>query len=498
MTLQLKPSLQEIQEIVANKRGNTIPVYAQIPADLLTPVSAYLRIAHASDYSFLLESVSGGEKIGRYSFLGADPYRVLKTGDNELIKGDPLIALEEELKSIRFVSVEGIPTFTGGAIGYISYDCVKYFEPRTARELRDPLNLPDSSFLFCDTIVVFDHLYQVLNVVSHYRSDVTDPKDIELEYKKTISKIDAVLTLLNSEGTPKVPQIDIRLNQKSVSNVGKSGYEGFVTKLKDHIKNGDIIQAVPSQRLARPTSLHPFNVYRYLRTINPSPYMFYVDLKEFQIVGASPELLVKVEEEGIVTTHPIAGTRKRGQTVQDDNKLAEELLNDPKERAEHIMLVDLGRNDVNRVCRPETVKVDSLMHIERYSHVMHIVSQVSGKLREGKTRFDAFRSIFPAGTVSGAPKVRAMELIAELEQEKRGIYAGAVGHFDYADSIDTCIAIRTMLFKDGVAYLQAGGGIVHDSVEEDEYQETINKLKSNVTCIDKAEEYYYRQQQNHN
>ncbi|CAG8630086.1 12400_t:CDS:2, partial [Ambispora leptoticha] len=490
--LRLKPSLQEIQDIVAAKKGNTIPVYAQIPADLLTPVSAYLRISQNSEYSFLLESVAGGERIGRYSFLGAEPYKILKTGDNEEIQGDPLIALEKELESIKFVSVPGIPAFTGGAIGYIAYDCVKYFESRTARDLLDPLGLPDSVFLFCDTIVIFDHLYQILNVVSHYRSDSTNPQDIEREYKKTMGKIDAVMTLLNSETTPKIPQGEIRLNQNSVSNVGKKGYEEFVTKLKHHIKKGDIIQAVPSQRLARPTTLHPFNIYRHLRTVNPSPYMFYINLNDIKIVGASPELLVKVDEDGTVTNHPIADFNIEIIRMIDDQRLAEDLLNDPKERAEHIMLVDLGRNDINRVCRPETVKVDSLMHIERYSHVMHIVSQVSGKLREGKTRFDAFRSIFPAGTVSGAPKVRAMELIAELEQEKRGIYAGAVGHFDFANSIDTCIAIRTMVFKDGVAYLQAGGGIVYDSVEEDEFQETINKLKSNITCIDKAEEYYHR------
>ncbi|RHZ64090.1 hypothetical protein Glove_326g105 [Diversispora epigaea] len=492
---EFKPSLKEIQEIVTGNKGNTIPIFTQIPADLLTPVSAYLRISEKSHYSFLLESVVGGEKIGRYSFLGTDPYKVIKTGDNETIKGDPLVALEEELKSVKFFPVPGIPKFTGGAIGYITYDCVKYFEPRTARDLKDPFGLPDSVFLLCDTMVIFDHLYQILNIVSHYRSDSTDLSNVEYHYNLAIGKIKNVLKLLRKEITPAVPQGEIRLNQTSVSNVGKAGYEGFVTTLKQHIKKGDIIQAVPSQRLSRETTLHPFNVYRYLRTVNPSPYLFYVDLKDHQMVGASPELLVKVEDE-IVYTHPIAGTRKRGKTTEEDDRLANELLNDPKEKAEHIMLVDLGRNDVNRVCQPKTVKVDSLMKIEKYSHVMHIVSQVSGKLRPDKTRYDAFRSIFPAGTVSGAPKVRAMELIGELEKEKRGVYAGAVGHFDFSNSIDTCIAIRTMLFKDGIAYLQAGGGIVYDSVEEDEYQESINKLKSNVTCIDQAEDYYLKLQKN--
>ncbi|CAB4417546.1 unnamed protein product [Rhizophagus irregularis] len=489
-----KPSLQEIQEIIKTSQGNTIPICAQIPADLLTPVIAYLRISAKSQFSFLFESIVGGEKIGHYSFLGSDPYKILKTGENEAIKGDPLIALEEEFKNIKFVPVPGIPSFTGGAIGYIAYDCVKHFEPRTARELNDPFGLPDSFFLLCDTLVIFDHVYQLLNVVSHYRSNSTDPNVIEYQYRKTVEKIQHVLNLLQTDHIPSVPQGEIHLNQSCTSNVGKIGYEGFVTRLKKHIKNGDIIQAVPSQRLARPTNLHPFNVYRHLRTLNPSPYMFYLDFKDYQIVGASPELLVKVEND-MVYTHPIAGTRKRGKTQEEDEKLAKELLNDPKERAEHIMLVDLGRNDVNRVCQPETVKVDSLMQIEKFSHVMHIVSQVSGKLRPEKNRFDAFRSIFPASTVSGAPKIRAMELIAELEQEKRGVYAGAIGHFDFSNSIDTCLTIRTMLFKDGVAYLQAGGGIVYDSLEEDEYQETINKLKSNVTCIDEAEQYYYKLQQ---
>ncbi|CAG8522651.1 10560_t:CDS:2, partial [Scutellospora calospora] len=324
---------------------------------------------------------------------------------------------------------------------------------------------------------------------SHYRSDDYDLKYVDYKYREATDKITHVLNLLSKETTSKIPQKEIILNQTSVSNVGKEGYKEFVTILKEHIVKGDIIQAVPSQRFERPTTLHPFNAYRHLRTVNPSPYLFYIDLNDCQIVGASPELLVKVEND-IVYTHPIAGTRKRGKTKEGDDMLADELLNDPKEKSEHIMLVDLGRNDVNRVCQPRTVKVDSLMHIERYSHVMHIVSQVSGKLRPDKTRFDAFRSIFPAGTVSGASKVKAMEIIAEPEREKRGVYAGAVGHFDFSNSIDTCIAIRTMVFKDGFVYLQAGGGIVYDSNEDAEYQETIDKLQSSVTCIDKAEEYY--------
>jgi anthranilate synthase component I len=311
----------------------------------------------------------------------------------------------------------------GGAVGYIGFECFQHFEPTLKRDLKDPIGIPEAIFVLCDTLVVFDRVRQIVNVVSHFRSDVTAPEDIEREYMKAAEEIECTLTLLNDPHTPSVPQPPVVLGNEAISNVGRDGYEGFVTKLKHHIVEGDIFQAVPSQRLARPTSLHPFNVYRHLRSINPSPYMFYVNLDDFQIVGASPEMLTKVENR-TVYTHPIAGTRKRGKTAQEDKALAEELLSDVKERAEHVMLVDLGRNDCNRVCKPESVQVDKLMEIEMYSHVMHIVSNVSGKLRDEMTSYDAFRAIFPAGTVSGAPKIRAVDLIMGLEQEQRGVYAG--------------------------------------------------------------------------
>ncbi len=419
------------------------------------------------------------------------PYKVIKTGPKEAIQGDPLLVIEKELSAHKYVAVPGLPKFTGGAIGYVAYDCVQYFEPHTKRPLKDNLDIPDSIFMYCDSIIIFDHLRHIMTVTGHFKVDGKEMFDleIELEYGRCVEEIKRIVSLLAAEDTPLPQQAPIHEGNKTTSNVGEDGYKGFVAKLKHHIGEGDIIQAVPSQRMSRPTQLHPFNAYRQLRSLNPSPYMFYVDLKDFQLVGASPEMLVKVED-GIVTTHPIAGTRKRGKTAEEDEALAEDLLSDIKERAEHIMLVDLGRNDVNRICDPKTVKVDSLMHIERYSHVMHIVSHVSGRLRPDKTCFDAFRSIFPAGTVSGAPKVRAMELIYDCEQEKRGIYAGSVGFFDYSGNVDTCIAIRTMLFKDGVAYLQAGGGIVYDSDPDAEYEETINKLKSNITALERAEAHY--------
>jgi anthranilate synthase/indole-3-glycerol phosphate synthase/phosphoribosylanthranilate isomerase len=351
-------------------------------------------------------------------------------------------------------------------------------------------------FLFCDNLVIFDHVSHSLKIVSHLRVPVSkcnDEKFIQEEYETITSRILETKLKLNISNCQLPHQGPILLGQTAKSRVEEKEYSEFVEKLKHHIVEGDIFQTVPSRRLVRPTTLHPFNAYRELRSINPSPYMFYLDMGQFQIVGASPEMFAKVEN-GRVFTHPIAGTRKRGQTSEEDDYLEKDLLSDKKEISEHVMLVDLGRNDINRICQPNTVKVDSLMHIERYSHVMHIVSNVSGDLRQSKTRFDAFRSIFPAGTLSGAPKVRAMELISDLEKTKRGVYGGAVGYFDYCGGMDTCIAIRTMLFKNGTAFLQAGGGIVHDSNPSDEYKETVNKLASNLTAIERAEQFYVQHQ----
>lgn len=392
-----------------------------------------------------------------------------------------------------------LPPLTGGAIGYVGYDCVRYFEPKTARPMKDVLKLPESFFMLFDTIVAFDHFYQQVKVITYLRIPEVE-SDISKAYREASKVIEDTVNTLRQEKTPLPEQGPIKLNQSYTSNIGQDGYENHVTRLKKHIKAGDIIQAVPSQRFARPTTLHPYNIFRHLRTVNPSPYLFYIDCEDFNLVGASPELLVK-EDHGRIITHPIAGTVKRGKSEEEDEALAEELRNSLKDRAEHVMLVDLARNDINRVCDPLSTRVDRLMVVEKFSHVQHLVSQVSGVLRDGQTRWDAFRSIFPAGTVSGAPKVKAMELIAELEGEKRGVYAGAVGYFGFGTvstdgqklaegAMDTCIALRTMLIKDGVAYLQAGGGIVWDSVEYDEYIETMNKLGANIQCIKGAEEMY--------
>lgn len=365
--------------------------------------------------------------------------------------------------------------------------------------MKDVLRLPESFFMLYDTIVAFDHFFNVCKIITYVRVP-QDLSQLEAEYKKATETIERTVQILLDEHIPIPEQVAIVKDQPSKSNIGQQGYESHVRKLKEHVGCGDIIQAVPSHRISRPTSLHPFNIYRQLRTVNPSPYLFYIDCEDFKIIGASPELLVK-EEAGRIITHPIAGTVKRGADPQEDDRLAEELRSSLKDRAEHVMLVDLARNDVNRVCDPRTVVVDRLMVVERFSHVQHLVSQVSGVLRPGETRWTAFRSIFPAGTVSGAPKIKAMELIAELEKEKRGVYAGAVGYFGFSHvsvdgsevsegAMDTCIALRTMVYKDGVAYLQAGGGIVFDSVEYDEWIETMNKLGANIRTIESAEQRY--------
>ncbi|SPO34965.1 probable TRP2 - anthranilate synthase component I [Pseudozyma flocculosa] len=507
MKSKFSPSLPEVEAQLsgAAAAGNTIPVFASLPSDLLTPVTAYLKLSNGADSakrSFLFESVTGGEKIARYSFIGADPFKILRSGPGLDVEGDPLVGIENELAKYKYIPVAGLPSFTGGAIGYISYDCVQYFEPRTKRDLKDVLGIPESVFMFCDTIVIFDHIYNTIHCVSHLHLPPAPTSggsnrstEIASLYDAACAKIKALIATLSTEQTLQPVQPPILPGQEAVSNVGKVGYEGFVTSLRQNIVKGDIIQAVPSQRLKRRTTLHPFNCYRHLRQVNPSPYMFYVDCGDCQLVGASPETLCKIEK-GKVAVHAIAGTVKRGKSDEEDEELAAQLTGSIKDQAEHVMLVDLARNDINRVCDPLTTTVESFMKVEKFSHVMHLTSRITGLLRPNKSRFDALRSIFPAGTVSGAPKIRAIELVSELEKEKRGVYAGAVGRIDFADKeMDVCIAIRTMTFKDGNAYLQAGGGIVYDSIEEDEYIETINKLGANMRCIAQAEEYYLSREQ---
>jgi len=470
------PTLDEVRQL--KRHGNLVPVYREIVADMETPVSAYLKVARAP-YSFLLESVEGGERLARYSFIGSEPYLVLKSSGRAT---DPLIAIQNELSKYRLVSLPNLPRFHGGAVGYLAYEVVRHFEELPSPD-DDSLGLPESIFMFADTVLVFDHLTHKIKVVSHAHLD----GDTEEAYRNAVERIDAVIDRL---GQPVQYQSGAdraaRTPSPVSSNMSKAEYEAGVAQAKEYIAAGEIIQVVLSQRLSKVTSAAPFDIYRALRTINPSPYMYYLHLDQCHIVGASPELLVRVEED-TVATHPIAGTRPRGATAAEDLALEKELKADEKELAEHIMLLDLGRNDIGRVSEPGTVQVTQLMDVERYSHVMHLVSHVQGKLRRELNQFDAMRACFPAGTVSGAPKVRAMEIIAELEPDKRGPYAGAVGYFSFSHNLDTAITIRTIVMTDGTAYVQAGGGIVADSVPEREYEESMNKARALIKAIEQAE-----------
>ncbi len=485
MSASYYPSLDDVKAMAG--KGNIVPIYREVVADLETPVSAYLKVARGK-HSFLLESVEGGERIARYSFIGTEPYRVLRTGvdaNGDGGSGDPLIAIEEELRRFNPVAIEGLPRFHGGAVGYIAYECARYYEKLPVPET-DPQGFPEAIFLFIDTLLVFDHLQRKIKVVSHARLD----GDIEASYRQAAWKIEELVARL-AQPLARLPyeiaRGDAAIDRRFVSNNTQDEFMAKVERAKEYIRRGDTYQIQVSQRFTRATDAHPFEVYRALRQINPSPYMYYLELDDVHVVGASPEMLVRVED-GILETHPIAGTRRRGRDAADERRMAEELQSSEKERAEHIMLVDLARNDLGRVCQPGTVQVTSLMEIERYSHVMHMVSHVVGKLRDGVATYDALRAYFPHGTVTGAPKIRTMEIIAELEGERRGGYGGCVGYFDMSGNCDTALAIRTLWMKPGVAYAQAAGGVVFDSTPEEEFRESYNKAAATMRAVELAEE----------
>ena len=478
------PSLEEVKSMTG--QGNLVPVYRAVQADLETPVSAYLKVARPP-YSFLLESVEGGERLGRYSFIGTEPYKVVKTGPGQLGgEVDPLILVEEEMNRYKLVPLPELPRFHGGGVGYLAYDTVSYFEPRVPMMPKDPQGLPQSVFMFSDTLLVFDHLRHDIKVVSHVRLE----GDVESAYTEATAKIDRLVERLSQPlSAPTLPLSSSTDGQGSASfssNFTLEEYEEVVGRCIDYIYAGDCIQVVNSQRFSRQTEAPPFEIYRALRSVNPSPYMYFLHMDDFHIVGAAIETVAQVED-GVVATHPIAGTRPRGATPKEDAQLEEELRTSIKQRAEHIMLVDLGRNDIGRVSVPGTVKVTQLMDVERFSHVMHLVSHVEGQLKPGMTVYDALRSCFPAGTVSGAPKIRAMEIIAEVEGEMRGPYGGAVGYFSYSGNMDTALVLRTGIYKDGIMYVQAGGGIVSDSNPRDEYEETLHKASALFRAMDRAE-----------
>ncbi|MBB6674134.1 anthranilate synthase component I [Cohnella nanjingensis] len=493
---------KELQEVIRLAgQYNVIPVVRRLLADTETPIRVFQQLSREGR-AFLLESVEGGIKWARYSFIGTDPFLLLKLKKNKVtveeggeeesfVTNDPLKLLRERLRQYRSPALPELPPFTGGAIGFFGYDLLQYYERKLPAHAQDDLAMDDMQFMFCDRVVVFDHFKQQVLVIgnAHVPEGATD-EDIASAYDRACEGIeDTIRRMRQPLPLPPVangaPPSDPDLGEVH-SNLTREQFIGNVHQAKEYIRAGDIFQVVLSQRFHIETEVDPLQVYRMLRTMNPSPYMYVLKFEDEVIVGASPELLVKVDGDR-VETRPIAGTRPRGRTPEEDLAYERELLADEKERAEHVMLVDLGRNDLGRVSEYGTVKCDSYMEIERYSHVMHIVSNVTGTLAKDKTFFDAFLSCLPAGTVSGAPKLRAMEIIAELENEARGAYAGAIGYFGFSGNMDTCITIRTIVFKNGKAYVQAGAGIVWDSVPESEYEETVNKAKGCLKAIRAAE-----------
>ena len=484
--------LRHIDEARAGMDRFVLPVYRRLSADLLTPVSAYLRLRASSPFGFLFESVEGGEKLARYSFLGTDPYRIIRAegrkteieerrrpGTRQQIdrvadgNGDIFTVLADQMSRYDQVEMPELPRLTGGAVGYLGYDGVRLIE-HLPDAPPDDLELPDATWCFYDTVVAFDHVRHQLVLVAD--TFIEPETNLDQAFERASDRLDNLERILSTP--PKDAPAPVSLRSTAMaSNFKKEDFFAAVETAKQYIYEGDIFQVVLSQRFAMPFTGDRFNLYRALRQVNPSPYLFYLDLQDTALIGSSPEVLVRVEDDRAEVL-PIAGTRPRGATDAEDKALEDELLADPKERAEHLMLVDLGRNDLGRVCHYNSVHVDRYAYIERYSHVMHIVSSVSGQLDDQHAPLDVLKACFPAGTVSGAPKVRAMEIIDELEPTRRGVYAGAVGYVDFSGTLDTCIAIRTMVVQGNTAYVQAGAGIVADSIPENEYEETYNKARA--------------------
>jgi anthranilate synthase component 1 len=491
----IQPDFGEFRRLA--RQGNLIPVYDVFPADLLTPVSAYFRIAQGARYSFLLESVEGGEKIARYTFTGAHPEEIFRYAAGACVlesqdrviweESDPISFLRERMERFQPVRLPGLPPLVAGAIGYFSYDIVRLIE-RLPKRLRDDIGLYDAMLMFYHGILAFDHLQHRLWVVRNVY--VEGPGSLKQKYEAAAREVRRTRALLEqpapAEARPRTAKKRKVAPLRVSSNVTRHTYLAAVRKAKEYIRAGDVFQVVIGQRFSAKSSADPFDIYRELRALNPSPYLFYLQMNDVCVVGSSPEMLVKVQGRDVFY-RPIAGTLPRGKDEAEDLRNEKALLSSEKERAEHIMLVDLGRNDLGRVCEYGTVTVQQLMIVERFSHVMHIVSSLRGRLREDVDCFDALMACFPAGTVSGAPKVRAMEIIEELEKTRRGIYAGGVLYLDFAGNLDSCIALRTMVIKSGIAYVQAGGGIVADSDPASEYQESVNKSRALLTALKAAQ-----------
>ncbi len=494
--MRIVPSEAEFLRLA--RRGNVIPVCGELPADLDTPVSAFLKLDDGC-FSFLLESVEGSEKVARYSFLGSRP-RLLITSSGRHMEvsrfaagrppaierfettTDPVREVERLMRRFRFVPVPGLPRFSGGLVGYLGYNTVRYFE-RLPTHRVDDLRVPDLMLMLTGVMAIFDHARHRVQLVANALTEGTTPS---AAYREAVRTLEATADALRARRVPKRPPLRRRAPVVVRSNVTRANFERMVRRAKESIRAGDVIQVVLSQRFERPLRSDPLSVYLALRSLNPSPYMYCLRFGGVSLVGTSPEMLVRCED-GRLETRPIAGTRRRGRTAAEDERLIAQLRGSVKERAEHLMLVDLGRNDLGRVARPGSVHTPELMVVEKYSHVLHLVSSVTARLQPGKTAFDVLRATFPAGTVTGAPKVRAMELIAELERSDRGPYAGAIGYISFSGNLDTCITIRTVLIKDGRAYVQAGAGIVADSQPAREYQETRTKARGMLQAIAAAE-----------
>ena len=476
----MQPDIKEIRRL--REQGNVIPVYKSVIADFLTPVSAFLKLEKDRPYAFLLESVEGGETVARYSFLGCDPFLVSRYRRGQPA-GEFMQTLRNTLKRFKAVALPGLPPFTGGAVGYFGYDMVRVIEniPDTGR---DDLAIDDAVLMFYKTVLAFDHLRHQIHIITNLLVDEsTEPLDSQ--YAKAEEEIRRIESILR---TPVEPPLPVANNEELQvrSNFDKADYLNAVVKAKEYIAAGDIFQVVLSQRFEVDLKTSPFEIYRALRIVNPSPYMYFLKMPEATIVGSSPEMLVTIQGDE-AAYRPIAGTRPRGSNDAEDERLAQELTADEKERAEHIMLVDLGRNDLGRVCKYGTVRVEDLMFVEKYSHVMHLVSALRGQLPPNMDRLDTMMACFPAGTVSGAPKVRAMEIIDEMEPTRRGVYSGAIMYLDFSNNLDSCIAIRTLVVKGNKGYIQAGGGIVADSTPEGEYTETVNKSRALLRAIQLAQ-----------
>ncbi len=493
-----KPSKKEFLEL--SQKYNIIPIYIDLPCDLETPISLFYKVAENNSYAFLLESVEGAEKWARYSFIGIKPFFIFKSKNKKITilekkeegflketydSENAFLELKNIISKFKAPEMKDLPRFFGGAVGFVGYECIKFFEKIPAGE--DTLNFSDLHFIFPEILLIYDRFNHTLKIV--YNAHLKSPEKADTLYDEAIKALLKVKESIQSKKITNYYDVSsLPSDLKIVPEIEKEEFISMVKKAKDYIQQGDVIQVVLSQRFFLETDLPSFLIYRALRKVNPSPYLFYLKLNDEILIGSSPEILVRMERN-IVETRPIAGTRRRGKTEKEDKALEEELKNDEKERAEHIMLVDLGRNDIGRVCKYGSVEVYELMVVERYSHVMHLVSGVRGEIKESFDMFDVFGATFPAGTVSGAPKIRAMEIITELEKKVRGPYAGAVGYFGFSGNMDFCITIRTLFQKGNKLYIQAGAGIVADSDPDREYEETINKAKAIFKALEILKEF---------